>query len=117
MNAKENANKWLSAANLDNQSRKEIEELLQNQEELEESFLSSLEFGTGGLRGIMGIGTNRVNKYTVGMATQGFANYLKSQFASFLLKPLPMYSLPMALKCIYSKNCALLHSSHLQSDT
>ncbi|WP_425392394.1 phospho-sugar mutase [Ekhidna sp.] len=80
MNAKENANKWLSAANLDNQSRKEIEELLQNQEELEESFLSSLEFGTGGLRGIMGIGTNRVNKYTVGMATQGFANYLKSQF-------------------------------------
>jgi phosphoglucomutase len=44
---------------------------------LEDAFYRNLEFGTGGLRGVMGIGTNRMNKYTVGMATQGFANYLK----------------------------------------
>jgi phosphoglucomutase len=52
-----------------------------NPAELEDSFYRNLEFGTGGLRGIMGIGTNRMNKYTVGMATQGFANYLKKSFS------------------------------------
>ena len=45
-----------------------------------ESFYQNLEFGTGGLRGIMGVGTNRINRYTVGMCTQGFANYLKKNF-------------------------------------
>ncbi|HMK03353.1 MAG TPA: phospho-sugar mutase [Ferruginibacter sp.] len=53
-----------------------------DQHELEDAFYKNLEFGTGGLRGIMGIGTNRMNKYTVGMATQGYANYLKKCFAS-----------------------------------
>ena len=48
--------------------------------ELVESFYRDLEFGTGGLRGIMGAGTNRMNSYTVGMAPQGFANYLKKNF-------------------------------------
>jgi phosphoglucomutase len=52
----------------------------ENPNELEESFYTNLEFGTGGLRGIMGVGTNRMNKYTVGMATQGFSNYLKKAF-------------------------------------
>ncbi len=52
----------------------------ENPTELTESFYRSLEFGTGGLRGIMGVGTNRMNKYTVGMATQGYANYLKRSF-------------------------------------
>ena len=51
-----------------------------NPNELEESFYTNLEFGTGGLRGIMGVGTNRINKYTIGMATQGFSNYLKKTF-------------------------------------
>jgi phosphoglucomutase len=51
-----------------------------NPDELADAFYRSLEFGTGGLRGIMGVGTNRMNKYTVGMATQGFANYLKQAF-------------------------------------
>jgi phosphoglucomutase len=54
----------------------------ENPNELLESFYKNLEFGTGGLRGIMGIGTNRMNKYTVGMATQGYANYLKQVFGS-----------------------------------
>ncbi len=51
-----------------------------NPEELADSFYRNLEFGTGGLRGLMGVGTNRVNKYTIGMATQGFANYLKKTY-------------------------------------
>lgn len=53
-----------------------------NATELEDAFYKNLEFGTGGLRGVMGIGTNRMNKYTVGMATQGYANYLKQCFGN-----------------------------------
>src|SRR5688572_10922611 len=54
--------------------------MLENADELADAFYRNLEFGTGGLRGIMGVGTNRMNKYTVGMATQGYANYLKKSF-------------------------------------
>ncbi|MEM0938375.1 MAG: phospho-sugar mutase [Bacteroidota bacterium] len=79
MESKEKANLWLKAKNIDKSSKEEILRILENQEELDESFLKDLEFGTGGLRGIMGIGTSRLNKYTIGMATQGFANYLKKQ--------------------------------------
>ena len=57
-----------------------------NTKELEESFYKDLEFGTGGMRGIMGIGTNRINKFTLGKNTQGLSNYLKSQFPSETLK-------------------------------
>lgn len=78
MEAKNKAESWLNARNLDDVSRKEITSLLSNEDELKEAFHNDLEFGTGGLRGIMGIGTSRLNKYTIGMATQGFANYLKS---------------------------------------
>ena len=80
MNAEEKANSWLNATNIDEQSKEQIRYLINNPEELAESFQVDLEFGTGGLRGIMGIGTNRMNTYTVGMATQGFSNYLKKQF-------------------------------------
>ena len=70
-------NTWLKG-NFDQATKDEITALQKdNPKELEESFYRNLEFGTGGLRGIMGVGTNRMNKYTVGMATQGFANYLK----------------------------------------
>lgn len=72
---------WLNG-NYDQSTKDEIKKLLtENPAEITESFYQSLEFGTGGLRGIMGVGTNRMNKYTVGMATQGFANYLKQQFS------------------------------------
>lgn len=74
------AKQWLNAVNMDSESKILINELFKNQEDLEEAFHNDLEFGTGGLRGIMGIGTNRINKYTVGMATQGFSNYLKQQY-------------------------------------
>src|SRR5580700_2897020 len=68
---------WLKG-NYDQETKNEITRLQkENPAELTESFYRNLEFGTGGLRGIMGVGTNRMNKYTVGMATQGYANYLK----------------------------------------
>ena len=71
---------WLEG-NYDQATKDEIKRLLEeNPNELIESFYRNLEFGTGGLRGIMGVGTNRINKYTIGMATQGYANYLKSSF-------------------------------------
>ncbi len=77
---KEKVNLWLKG-NYDQATKDEIARLQQeNPNELTESFYRNLEFGTGGLRGIMGIGTNRINKYTVGMATQGYANYLKQSF-------------------------------------
>ncbi len=67
---------WL-AGNYDENTKKAILQLQENdQNELAESFYKNLEFGTGGLRGLMGVGTNRINKYTIGMATQGFSNYL-----------------------------------------
>jgi len=73
-------NLWLNG-NYDEVTKNEIIRLQkENPNELTESFYRNLEFGTGGLRGIMGVGTNRINKYTVGMATQGFANYLKASF-------------------------------------
>ena len=72
-------NTWLKG-NFDQATKDEIIRLQKdNPKELEESFYRNLEFGTGGLRGIMGVGTNRMNKYTVGMSTQGFANYMKAQ--------------------------------------
>ena len=71
---------WL-AGNYDEATKAAIRDMQANQpNELEESFYRNLEFGTGGLRGIMGVGTNRINKYTIGMATQGFANYLAKAY-------------------------------------
>src|SRR5665647_3739822 len=73
-------NEWLSG-NYDEDTKNEILRLRKEDEsQLEDAFYKDLEFGTGGLRGLMGIGTNRMNKYTVGMATQGYANYLKKCF-------------------------------------
>ena len=73
----ERAQSWLTEQ-YDEETRKKVQELIDNDpNELTESFYRNLEFGTGGLRGIMGVGTNRMNVYTVAMATQGFANYIK----------------------------------------
>lgn len=75
------AKQWLSPS-FDEKTRKEVQSMIDNADKtnLIESFYKDLEFGTGGLRGIMGAGSNRMNIYTVGMATQGFANYLKKNF-------------------------------------
>lgn len=78
----EKINNWLSG-NYEQAVKDEIMRLQsKNVEELEDAFYKNLEFGTGGLRGLMGIGTNRMNTYTVGMATQGYANYLKQCFSN-----------------------------------
>lgn len=78
----ETANKWLAMKNVDAQTKTEIERLVSEKgDELIDSFYRTLEFGTGGLRGIMGVGSNRMNVYTVAMATQGLCNYLKAEFA------------------------------------
>lgn len=75
------AKEWLNSP-IDEASKKAIREMMDhNEDELIESFYRDLEFGTGGLRGIMGVGTNRMNVYTVGMATQGLCNYLLEQFS------------------------------------
>ena len=75
------ANTWLQSDAVDAQTKEVILAWMESDpKELNEAFYSDLEFGTGGLRGIMGVGTMRMNKYTVGMATQGLANYLKVQF-------------------------------------
>ena len=73
---------WLNQENLDNEVYEQLLAIKDDENEIFESFYKDLEFGTAGLRGILGAGTNRMNIYTVGKATQGFATYLKENFAS-----------------------------------
>lgn len=82
-NVQDRINSWLNGP-YDEETKKEIKALLDsgNEKELIDAFYRDLEFGTGGLRGIMGVGTNRMNKYTVGVATQGLANYILKQGGS-----------------------------------
>ncbi|MFW6249444.1 MAG: phospho-sugar mutase [Bacteroidota bacterium] len=78
---KEKAQEWLTEY-FDEQTRQDVQYLLDHDEtELIDAFYRDLEFGTGGLRGIMGVGTNRINSYTIGMTTQGLCNYLKKEFS------------------------------------
>ena len=82
----EKAKSWL-AETFDEEIRLKVQSLIdENSSELEDSFYKNLEFGTGGMRGIMGVGTNRLNKYTLGQATQGLANYLRQQFPQEAIK-------------------------------
>ena len=84
-------NEWLSPT-FDIETQKEIKNLLANKpEELEESFYKDLEFGTGGMRGIMGPGTNRINKYTLGKSTQGLSNYINNHFRGEEIKAVIAY--------------------------
>ena len=77
----EKAKKWLTPA-YDAETQAEVKRMLENEDktDLIEAFYKDLEFGTGGLRGIMGVGSNRMNIYTVGAATQGLSNYLNKNF-------------------------------------
>ena len=76
------AQSWLEG-NYDEETKKQVKDLMENDPAgLEDAFYRNLEFGTGGLRGVMGVGTNRMNKYTVGMATQGLANYIRKHCTS-----------------------------------
>jgi phosphoglucomutase len=78
-NIRKKAQSWLSAE-FNEETRNEVADMLKNDEKkLVDAFYQDLEFGTGGLRGIMGAGTNRMNIYTLGMATQGLSNYIIKQ--------------------------------------
>ena len=79
MNYLEEYKKWCESPEFDEETKKELLEIKGNEEEIEDRFYKELEFGTAGLRGIIGAGTNRMNKYTVGKATQGLANYILEQ--------------------------------------
>ena len=80
-----NVDHWSSKL-FDENTRSEIQSLKNNLEELEDRFYKNLDFGTGGMRGIMGVGTNRINKYTLGRNTQGLSNYLKKYYSKQKLK-------------------------------
>jgi phosphoglucomutase len=82
MSIRERAGKWLGNE-FDEETRNEVRQMLDHDEKrLTDAFYRDLEFGTGGLRGIMGAGTNRMNIYTLGMAAQGQSNYILKQFGS-----------------------------------
>jgi phosphoglucomutase len=85
---KTKAEQWLNSSVVDSESQSEIQRLLKqdNETDLVDAFYKDLEFGTGGLRGIMGVGSNRINKYTVGMATQGLSNYLLKTYPNEQIK-------------------------------
>jgi len=85
-NIKEKATLWLSDT-FDSETQNEIQQLItENSDDLTDRFYKDLEFGTGGMRGMMGAGTNRINKYTLGKATQGLCNYLKKSYTDQKLK-------------------------------
>ena len=79
MNYKEEYKKWCENPSFDKETRKELLSIKDDEEEIKDRFYKELEFGTAGLRGVIGMGTNRMNKYTVGKATQGLANYILEQ--------------------------------------
>lgn len=79
MNIEEKIKPWLEEP-FDKKTRDQVKALISKPHELEDSFYKDLEFGTGGIRGIMGVGSNRINKYTLGKSTQGLSNYLKKTF-------------------------------------
>ncbi len=121
------ARTWLDS-NINQETRDKILDMMENDPgELIESFYQSLEFGTGGLRGIMGAGTNRMNIYTVGMATQGLCNYMKSFFSGLdeikvaiahdcrNNSRLPGYLPPTGSVPIFSMTCGQPRNSHLRS--
>ncbi len=105
------AQKWLNS-DIDQDTRREIEKMMENKgDELVEAFYKDLEFGTGGLRGIIGTGSNRINKYTIGAATQGLANYLKKVY------PGEDISVAIAYDCrnmsdVFASNAATVFSAN-----
>jgi phosphoglucomutase len=87
----QNAKGWLKDT-FDSETQQKVQELISNDPDtLLDSFYKNMEFGTGGMRGVMGVGTNRINKYTLGRATQGLANYLKMTFPEKELKVVIAY--------------------------
>ena len=89
-------NEWLTPT-FDQNTQEEIKELMTSDPKgLEDAFYKNLEFGTGGMRGVMGVGTNRINKYTLGKNTQGLSNYLRNCFPNEELKVAIAYEIGRA---------------------
>lgn len=82
-----NIEQWLKDSNIDEDTKQELRNLEKEPQELEDRFYKDLEFGTGGLRGVIGAGSNRMNRYTIGKATQGFAQYILESFGQAEGKP------------------------------
>ncbi|MBQ3689757.1 MAG: phospho-sugar mutase [Bacteroidales bacterium] len=107
----ERAKEWLSDK-FDQETKNQVKNLLENNEkELVECFYKNLEFGTGGMRGIMGVGTNRMNVYTVGMATQGLANYLNKTFQGQEIKVAIAHD-SRNNSALFAKTCADIFSAN-----
>ena len=79
MKYKEKYKEWIESPFFDKETKDELIKIKNDEKEIEDRFYKELEFGTAGLRGIIGSGTNRMNKYTVGKATQGLANFIKKE--------------------------------------
>ena len=79
MTYQENAKLWLDRP-FDSETIVQVKELQKNPEKLEDAFYTNLSFGTGGMRGVMGVGTNRINKYTLGKASQGLSRFLVEEY-------------------------------------
>ena len=79
MSYKEEYTRWLEDTFFDEETKKELKKIQKDEKEIKDRFYKDLEFGTAGLRGVIGAGTNRMNKYTVGKATQGLANFIKKE--------------------------------------
>ena len=106
---------WLNSKVVEDADKKKIQQLLQEDTaELEDAFYKDLEFGTGGLRGVMGVGTNRMNKYTVGIATQGLANYLKLQFPKQSIKAVIDYDSRINSKYFADVSASVLSANGIE---
>ena len=110
MNFNQKVTQWQHSP-FDASTQKKVTELHANPKELEDAFYKDLEFGTGGIRGIMGVGTNRINKYTLGKSSQGLASFLKQQFPSETIKVVIAYdcrhnskSLAETVAAVFSAN-------------
>ena len=79
MEYKQKYEQWCNNPIIEEKDKQELKQIINNENEIKDRFYKDLEFGTAGLRGIMGIGTNRMNKYTVTKATQGLANFIKKE--------------------------------------
>ena len=111
---KAKALQW-TKSEFDSETVKKVKYLLENDEkELVDAFYKSLEFGTGGLRGIMGVGTNRINIYTIAMATQGLANYLKKVFTSQEIKVAIAYDSRINSKLFANKAAEILSANGIK---
>lgn len=126
MNYKDKYNEWLAFA--DENTKAELESIT-DEKEIEDRFYKDLAFGTGGLRGVMGAGSNRMNRYTVGKATLGLARYLKSKNdgeisvaiaydtrnnSQYFAKVAAVYLLHRILRLIFIKWLCLFRYCHLQ---